>query len=83
MADRSPASQNRRLERAILLELLGGEGEQRFSSAELAVTLSAEANACEAALGQLAAVGLVCVDGSDAWASAAARHIDQLGLIGV
>jgi Mn-dependent DtxR family transcriptional regulator len=83
MTDRSPAAASRRLERAIILQLLSSEEEQRCSSEQLASALDAEAHAVEAALSRLADAGVVCLDGTEVWASAAARRMDELGFIGI
>lgn len=83
MTNQSPAAGSRRLERAIILQLLSDEGERRCSSAQLAVALNAEAQAFDAALRHLAEAGVVCLEGTEVWASAAARRLDELGLIGI
>lgn len=83
MTDRSPAPVNRKLERAIILQLLAGEEDQRRASAQLAAAFAAEAHAFEAALAGLVEAGLVCIEGAEVWASAAAQRMDELGLIGI
>jgi len=77
------ATPGAKLERAVLLALLNGDPGQRTSREELAAELGADAGALEDALGRLSHAGVVCGAGSEVWASAAAWHIDQLGLIGV
>ena len=72
----------RRLERAVLLALLGA-GEERCQRAELAATIGGETQALEAALRRLCEAGAVCAEGAQVWASPAARHIDELGLIAI
>jgi len=74
---------NRRLERAILLRLLGEDRDQRLSRAGLAALIDSDAPALQRALERLADAGVVCVEGDDVRASPAARHIDELGLIGI
>jgi hypothetical protein len=73
----------RELERAIILLLLSDEQPTRCSSVQLAVELDADAETLEEALAHLARAGVVFLDGSDVWPSPAARHIDELGLIGI
>jgi len=50
---------------------------------QLASKLDAGTSALEQALHQLAAAGVVCVDGEKVWASAAARRLDEIGLISI
>src|SRR5271154_3859279 len=73
----------RKLERAILLQLLGQDREQPSSHAQLAVALAIEADELRRALTRLSDAGVVCLGGQDVWASPAARRIDELGLIGI
>jgi len=73
----------RKLERAIIMQLLGEDGERRTQRAQLAAALGIESQALERAVGRLADAGVVCVDGTEVWASAAARRIDALRLIGL
>ena len=72
-----------RLERAIVLQLLRDDREQRWSSAELAIEMDAQAPALAQALRALAEEGVLVVSGETAWASSAARRLDELGLISV
>jgi DNA-binding transcriptional ArsR family regulator len=78
-----PTGVERRLERAIVLQLLGEEGERRSSQAQLAAALDVEARALSRALARLSDAGVVCVAGKQVWASTAARRIDELGLIAI
>jgi hypothetical protein len=73
----------RKLERAIILQLLVEDGEQRTQRTRLAAALGIEGEALERVLERLSDVGVVCLAGTDVWASAAARRIDELGLIGL
>ncbi len=73
----------RELERAIVLLLLSDECEPQCSRAQLAAELGAEAQPLGEALGRLAAVGAVRIDGDAVSAAPAVRHIDELGLIGI
>lgn len=79
----SGAAADRRLERAIILALLGSGGELRWAPAELAAELGVEPRALGQALDRLSRAGVVCVNGTDVRASCAARCIDELGLIGI
>jgi DNA-binding GntR family transcriptional regulator len=77
------AAGSERLERAVVLLLLSGESEQRWSCAQLAAELSAEDQPLEEALGRLARAGVVSVAGADVTVSPAVWRIDELGLIGI
>jgi hypothetical protein len=83
MHGRSRAVGSRTLERVVVLALLSEGGERRWSCAELAGELGVEAQALEDAVGRLSEAGVVRVAGTEVWASAAARRIDELGLIGI
>jgi hypothetical protein len=83
MSELSQAAGDRRLERAIVLTLLSGEGERRWSYGELAAELRIEDELLQTVLGRLSDAGVVCFAGGEAWASPAARAIDELGLIGI
>jgi hypothetical protein len=72
----------RKLERAILLALLSADSE-RPARAELAATIGGDIAALDAALERLCDAGVACVADGEVWASAAARHIDGLGLIAI
>ncbi len=76
-------SGDRRLERAVVLALLSGDGERRCSRGRLAAELGVEAHALASVLGGLSEAGVVCVAGEEVWASDAAWRIDELGLIGI
>ena len=79
----SQAAEGPRLERAIVLQLLRDGGEQKWSRAELAMEIGAEAPAVEDALRRLNGEGVLHVAEEEVWASRAARRLDELGLIGV
>jgi DNA-binding GntR family transcriptional regulator len=83
MTEQSSASTDRRLERAIVLALLSEKDESRYSCAQLARALGASVHALEHALGRLAETGLIGRADSELWASPAARHMDELGLIAI
>jgi hypothetical protein len=72
-----------RLQRAIVLALLRDDHEQRWSSAELAIEMDAQAPALAQALRALAEEGVLVISGEAAWAAGAARRLDELGLISV
>jgi hypothetical protein len=80
-ASDSQASGGRRLQRALVLELLDDDGEDRRSLAALAEILGAGADELGVAVEALRAAGVVCLDGDLAWASPAARRLDELELI--
>jgi hypothetical protein len=80
------------LERAIVLQLLRDDHERMWSRAQLAVELSSELDADEApaaqpaiddALRRLERDGVIGISEQQAWASSAARRLDELGLIAV
>jgi DNA-binding GntR family transcriptional regulator len=83
MTEQPSASTDRRLERAIVLALLSEKDESRYSCAQLARALGASVHALEHALGRLAETGLIGRTDSELWASPAARHMDELGLIAI
>jgi hypothetical protein len=83
MHEQSRAPVDRKLERAIILQLLSEEVGQRCSRARLAAVLGTEREALEDALMGLCAAGVVGLAGAEVWASAPARRIDELGLIGI
>jgi DNA-binding Lrp family transcriptional regulator len=76
--DRGP-----RLERAIVLQLLRDDREQRWSCEELGAEIDAGAPAVEEAVRRLHDDGILCRAGQEVWASRAARRLDELGLIGI
>jgi DNA-binding MarR family transcriptional regulator len=83
MNEQSSAGVGRPLERAIVLALLSEKDESRYSCAQLARVLQADASALERALGRLSETGLIGRAGGELWASPAARHMDELGLIAI
>lgn len=72
-----------RLERVIVLQLLGGEEERGSTPDELAQELGAPAGEVDAALRALCEDGAACLQGGRARPSRAARRMDALELIGV
>ncbi len=83
MHERPPALEARRLERAIILQLLSQEVAERSSRAQLVAALGRDQETLAAPLGSLTDAGVVCCEGTDVWASAAARRLDELGLIAI
>jgi hypothetical protein len=76
------------LERAIVLQLLRDDRERMWSRAQLRGELEADRSevgqdAVEEALRRLAGEGVLCLSEEAAWASRAARALDELGLISV
>jgi hypothetical protein len=72
------------LERAVLLALLGlGPGERTTPEQLAAQLLDAEPAQLRALIERLARASVVCVQDEEVWASAAARRIDELGLIAI
>jgi hypothetical protein len=72
-----------RLQRAVVLELLSEDGERRLSLSQLGQELSADLEDLEAAVGTLCAAGVLHREGDLTWASAAAKHLDELELIAI
>ncbi len=82
-AGETPASGDTRLQRAVVLELLGEQPEQGRSLSELERRLGASADELEAALEALGRAGVVEVRASEIKASPAARLMDELELIAI
>jgi len=88
----SRATEEETLERAIVLQLLRDDHERMWSHAQLAIELESElepdrAEIARRALGEalrrLEREGVLGTSEHQAWASNAARRLDELGLIGV
>ncbi len=88
----SRASDHAGLERAIVLQLLRDDHERMWSHAQLAIELESELEAdraeiarqaVETALRRLERDGVLGMSEHQAWASSAARRLDELGLIAV
>jgi hypothetical protein len=86
------SSDQAKLERAIVLQLLRDDHERMWSHAQLAIELEAELEydppeigrqALEKALRRLERDGVLGMSEHQAWASSAARRLDELELIGV
>jgi hypothetical protein len=76
---------DRRIERAIVFQLLRDDHEERWSRAELASTCGVDAARLDAALDRLSEHGIVgALTGSDdVQASACVRRLDALAVIGI
>ncbi|HWX43989.1 MAG TPA: hypothetical protein VNY52_01550 [Solirubrobacteraceae bacterium] len=73
-----------RAERAIVLQILREDHQERWSRAELAREISDfEAPMLERALGCLERDGVLHSEGEAVWAARAARRLDELELIGI
>jgi hypothetical protein len=79
----SSASGGARLQRAVVLELLGAEGERGLALAQLGQALGAEADELAQAVEALRVTGVLHVEAGLASASAAARRLDELELIAI
>jgi hypothetical protein len=82
----SRTAEGRRLERAIVLQLLRDDRERTWSLAQLRTELQAKRSglgeeAVKQAMGRLEWDGVLEVSEQAAWASNAARALDELGLI--
>jgi hypothetical protein len=80
------------VERAIVLQLLRDDHERKWSRVQLATELSSELDpdlaqdgrqAVDDALKRLERDGVIGISEQQAWASSAARRLDELGLIAV
>jgi hypothetical protein len=84
----SRAADGTGLERAIVLQLLRDDRERMWSRAQLETELEADQSevgreAVEEALRRLELEGVLGMSEDVAWASSAARRLDELGLISV
>ena len=72
------------VERAVVLQVLRDDHERQWSRAELEGKLAdIEQDVFDEAVADLAATGVVHTEDGAVWASDAARHLDELELIGV
>ena len=76
-----PRADGAKLERALVVQLLSDE--RRWSRAELASELGADASGLDSALRALHGQGVLCLAEDDVWASPATRRLDELELIGI
>jgi hypothetical protein len=77
------AGDGSRLERSIVLQLLRDDRDVNWSREELLMELGGEIAPLEEALVRLRDGGVVSISDERVSASAAARRLDELGLIGV
>jgi len=74
----------RRAERAVVLQVLRDDHDERWPRVELVGELGdLDAAVLDRALARLQREGVLCVEGTAVRASRAARHLDELELIGV
>ncbi len=76
-------ARNPKLERAIVLELLGGEDERAWSCPELAAAIGEPLEDVEEAVRQLGEVGVLHASAAGVCASSAVLRLDALRLIGI
>jgi hypothetical protein len=80
----SRTADDARLERAIILQLLRDDHERMWSREQLLAELESDrTEVVEEALKRLGQDGVLGFSDEAAWASSAARRLDELGLIGV
>jgi len=75
------SDEHRRLDRAIVLELLTDR--ERWARDELAVAVRVDRSVLDGALERLQADGVAVIEGEEVLASRCARRIDELELIGI
>ena len=73
----------RKIERAVVLQVLRDDHSERWSETELATTLNEEPSSIAAAVERLQDSGVLLVDADVIVASPCARKIDALGVIGI
>jgi hypothetical protein len=78
-----PRASMAKLERAVVLELLGDEAARGRTLSDLADTLGASSRELDLAVASLDRAGVLSVADGSASASAATRRLDELELIGV
>ena len=86
--EESHAASDTMLERAIVLQLLRDDQERTWSRARLTIELRADGaeidrEAIDEAVRRLEREGVLGATEREVWASSAARHLDELALIGV
>ncbi len=79
-----PNVEPRRVERAVVLQLLRDDHNERWSRAELEAEVNdVEPSVLSSAIADLECQGVVVAQGEHFLASRCARHLDELGLVGV
>jgi hypothetical protein len=82
--ERAPDRGKWMIERAIVLQVLRNDHDERWPRVELGCELGeCQPAILELALERLEREGVLCFDGSDVRASRAARHLDALDLVGL
>jgi DNA-binding GntR family transcriptional regulator len=79
----SRTAEDRRLQRAIVLQLLRPDHPPEWSAQELAEELQADAHAVQQAVSALTADGVICSSAASLSASRAILRLDELELIGL
>jgi hypothetical protein len=79
----SPDRGGRRLQRAVVLELLSADSAEGLTTAQLAQALGADGGELDRALGGLAAAGVLESALGSVQASTATRRLDELELIAI
>jgi hypothetical protein len=83
-SSRPEAARDPRLERAIVLALLGDDDVwRRWSRAELSKDLGTDQGQLQEALDGLLGAGVICAAEERLWPSAAVRRLDELELIAI
>ena len=77
------SDEHRRLDRAIVLELLSEDHDERWQCDELAAAVRVDRSVLDSALERLQADGVAVIEGEEVLASRCARRIDELELIGI
>lgn len=77
------SAEHRRLDRAIVLDLLEEDHDERWQRDELAAAVRVERSVLDCALARLQAAGVAVCDGDEVRASSCARFIDALELISI
>lgn len=79
-----PHAEPRSIERAIILQLLRDDHDERWSRAELEAEVNdVEPSVLRNAIADLEHQGVVVAQDEHVLASPCARHLDELGLVGV
>jgi len=79
-----PNAEPRRVERAVVLQLLRDDHDERWPRAELEAEINdVEPSVLRSAIAHLERQGVVAAQGEHVAAARCARHLDELGLIGV
>jgi hypothetical protein len=77
------SDEHRRLDRAIVLELLSEDHDERWQCDEFVAAVRVDRSVLDSALERLQADGVAVIEGEEVLASRCARRIDELELIGI